>query len=391
MDSKKKDCAFKKEDQMVSLEADPNKILKATETEEPNEDEEIEDEEDESVAPVRYRITSFGVDFDVEGLYRRISRGEIVIPNFQRSYVWNIRQASRFIESLLLGLPVPEIFLSRDFDSDKYVVIDGQQRLRSIQFFYDGVFSPPTAPDTSAAFKLTGVQKEFEGKTFEELGRNDKFRFDNSLIHATVVKQDVPAKDNTSVYHIFDRINSSGTRLTPQEMRSAIYHGKLIDKLSVLNDNPVWRCIFGRVSRRQKDQELILRFLAFYFDSDNYKPPMTEFLTKFVGKNRNPQDTFLENASHVFASTMAAFEGALGRNAFRPDRALNVAVFDSMSVALARRIASMELDPNPDDIRKIHRDLLKDTDYVDAVSRRTANEQSVKKRMNKAAEHFSSL
>ena len=371
---------------MASLEADANESLMATETEEP-----IEEEKDDSVAPVRYGITSFGVDFDVEGLYRRVSRGEIVIPPFQRSYVWNIRQASRFIESLLLGLPVPEIFLSRDFDSDKYVVIDGQQRLRSIQFFYDGIFSPPGSPSSSTVFKLTGVQQEFEGKTYKTLGRNDQFRIDNSIIHATVVKQDVPAKDNTSVYHIFDRINSSGTRITPQEMRSALYHGKLIDKLSDLNDISVWRSIFGRVSRRQKDQELILRFLAFYFDSENYKAPMREFLTKFVGKNRNPGDAFLEKSSDIFVRTMSAFQGALGRAAFRPDRALNAAVFDSMSIALARRIASTGSAPSPDVIKAAHNDLLKDPEYVDAVSRRTANEQAVSTRMSKASECFESL
>ena len=377
---------------MVSHETDANETLQAIEIEETIEEEEpIEEEEDDLIAPVRYGITSFGVDFDVEGLNRRISRGDIVIPRFQRSYVWTLRQASRFIESLLLGLPVPEIFLSRDFDSDKYVVIDGQQRLKSIQFFYDGLFSPPTAPDTSTPFKLTAVQKEFEGMTYETLGRNDRFRIDNSTIHATVVKQDLPAKDNTSVYHIFDRINSSGTRLTPQEMRSAIYHGKLIDKLNVLNDDPVWRSIFGRLSRRQKDQELILRFLAFYFDSDKYKPPMTEFLTQFVGKNRNPEDAFLDDAGDVFVSTVAVFSGALGKSAFRPDRALNAAVFDSMSVALARRIASTGLTPNLEDIKMAHSELLKDPDYVDAVSRRTANEKSVKARMDKAAEYFGSL
>ena len=371
---------------MVSLEAGANETLNMNETEES-----VEDEEDNSVAPVRYRITSFGVDFDVEGLYRRLSRDEIVVPRFQRSYVWNIRQASRFIESLLLGLPVPEIFLSRDFDSDKYVVIDGQQRLKSIQFFYDGVFNPPRESDTSTIFKLTGVQKEFEGMTYEELGRSDQFRIDNSTIHATVVKQDVPEKDNTSVYHIFDRINSSGTRLTPQEIRSAIYHGKLINTLGALNDDFIWRSIFGRVSRRQKDQELILRFLAFLFDSDNYKPPMTEFLTKFVGKNRNPEDDFLETASQVFVTTMAYFQGALGKSAFRPDRALNAAVFDSMSIALARRIDSTQFKPNFEDIRTAHGELLKDPEYLDAVSRRTANEQSVKTRMTIAAEHFKSL
>ena len=371
---------------MASLEVGERETLEPTGIEE-----EVEDEEDNSVAPVRYGITSFGVDFDVEGLSRRIRRGEIVVPPFQRSYVWNLRQASRFIESLLLGLPVPEIFLSRDFDSDKYVVIDGQQRLKSIQFFYDGKFNPSTEANTGPTFKLTGVQEEFEGRTYEELPRSDQFRIDNSVIHATVVKQDVPSKDNTSVYHIFDRINSSGTRLTPQEMRSAIYHGKLINELGVLNNQPVWRSIFGRLSSRQKDQELILRFLAFYFDAKSYKPPMTEFLTQFVGKNRNPHDTFLKDAADIFLQTMGAFDHALGGSAFRPDRALNAAVFDSMSVALARRIASSGRVPKPEDMKIAHGDLLSDDEYLEAVSRTTANEQSVRTRMKKAGERFGSL
>ena len=275
-------------------------------------------------------------------------------------------------------MPIPEIFLSRDFDSDKYVVIDGQQRLKSIQFFYDGVFNSSTGANTGNSFKLTGVQQEFEGLTYEELARNDQFRIDNSVIHATVVKQDVPSKDNTSVYHIFDRINSSGTRLTPQEMRSAIYHGKLIDKLSALNDYHVWRSIFGKVSPRQKDQELILRFLAFFFDAESYKPPMTEFLTQFVGRNRNPQDAFLEKAAGIFVQTIDAFGRALGGRAFRPDRALNAAVFDSMSMALARKIDSSGCPPKPEDTKMAHGDLLNDPDYLEAVSRTTANEQSVK-------------
>ena len=227
--------------------------------------------------------------------------------------------------------------------------------------------------------------------TYESLSQSDRFHMNNSTIHATVVKQDVPAKDNTSVYHIFDRINSSGTRLTPQEMRSAIYHGKLIDKLIDLNGASVWRSIFGGVNRRQKDQELILRFLAFYFDSENYRAPMTEFLTKFVGKNRNPEDSFLEKAGCIFIRTMAAFEGALGKRAFRPDRALNAAVFDSMSVALARKIVTEDLTPNPEQVKAVHCKLLSDPHYVDAVSRGTASGQSVTARMNIARDHFGAL
>ena len=354
-------------------------------------DEEIQDGDVDSAAPVRYEITSFGIDFDVEGLCRRLERGELVIPKFQRSFVWSIRQASSFIESLLLGLPVPGIFLSRDFDSDKYVVIDGQQRLRSIQFFRDGVFNPLPGARSHTAFKLTGVQEQFEGLTYQELAPSDRFRIDNSVIHATVVRQDAPAENNTSVYHIFDRINSGGLRLSPQEIRSAICHGKFIDTLGTLNQRPSWREIFGRVHSRQRDQELILRFLAFFFDEAAYKAPMSEFLTLFLQKNRNPEDYFLTESSEAFGRTMDAFMDALGSRAFRMERALNAAMFDSMSVGMARKIAASGQTPSSEQTILAHNSLLKDGEYLAAVSRSTADERSVKMRMTKALESFADL
>ena len=96
---------------------------------------------DEEFYPVEYRITSYGADYDVDGLVKRLKAGDIEVPNFQRSYVWRILEASRFIESLLLGLPVPAIFLARD-ENEKLLVIDGQQRLRTLQYFYNGIWAP---------------------------------------------------------------------------------------------------------------------------------------------------------------------------------------------------------------------------------------------------------
>ena len=356
-----------------------------------NEDVEVEDDDGDAVAAVRYEITSFGIDFDVEGLCRRLERDEIVVPKFQRSFVWNIRHASRFIESLLFGLPVPGIFLSRDFDSDEYVVIDGQQRLKSIQFFRNGVFNPSPDAKSQRTFALSGVQKEFEGLTYQDLAPADRFRIDNSVIHATVVKQDAPAEDNTSVYHIFDRINSGGLRLSPQEIRSAICHGSFIDNLAILNDYPSWRSMFGKVHSRQRDQELILRFLAFFFDQASYQSPMSEFLTMFVQKNRNPRADFLTESTDIFVRTMDAFMSALGTRAFRLQRAFNAAIFDSMSVGLAQRIATSDHLPDPEQTMLAHRSLLTDQEYLEAISRSTSDERSVSMRMTKAVERFSSL
>ncbi len=351
----------------------------------------VEDTDETSVAPVRYEITSFGIDFDVHGLNRRLQENEVIIPGFQRNYVWKLRDASRFIESLLLGLPVPGIFLSRDFETGKYVVIDGQQRLKSIQFFYSGVFNPSSEGNSQRTFKLAGVQKQFEGLGYKDLPQKDKIELNNSVIHATVVKQESPSSDDTSVFHIFDRINSSGMRLTAQEIRSALYHGKFIDELAVINQYPVWRSIFGKPHSRQRDQELILRFLAFYFEEELYSPPMSEFLTKFVGKHRNPENDFLRECGVRFRSAMEAFDCALESGVFRPERALNAAVFDSMSVGLTRRVESSRGPINPEATKAAYFDLLQDAEYMDAVSSRTADENSVAKRMKKAKERFASI
>jgi len=104
----------------------------------------------------------------------------IFIPQFQRSFVWSINQASRFIESLLLGLPVPGIFLSKEPETGKLLIIDGQQRLKTLQYFYQGVFH------NGREFSLQNVQDRLLGKTHRTLDQTDKNILDDSIIHATV-------------------------------------------------------------------------------------------------------------------------------------------------------------------------------------------------------------
>jgi len=210
------------------------------------------------VVPLKYDITSYGADFLVDGLVRRLRAQDIFVPHFQRKYVWSHRQASRFIESLLLGLPVPGIFLSKDFDTEKLFVIDGQQRLTTLRYFYDGIFEA-----TGREFSIRGVQEQYEGMTYRTLREEDRRRLDDSIIHATIVRQDTPPEDDSSIYYIFERINTGGTPLSPQEIRASVYHGPFIDLLKELNSNEHWRDIFGPIHKRMKDQELILRFLRF--------------------------------------------------------------------------------------------------------------------------------
>ena len=336
---------------------------------------------------VNYRITSYGIDFDMEGLVRRINRGSIFVPDFQRGFVWSQKQASQFIESLLLGLPVPGIFLTMQVGTEKMMVVDGQQRLKTLQFFYSGEFEEGRKP-----FALRGVSPEFEGKRYIDLREPDRERLDNALIHATVTRQLYPEDGMSSVFHIFRRLNSTGQRLVPQEIRQAVYQGSLLDSIKELNEDTDWRAIFGPKHRRQKDQELILRFWALHLQSAEYEAPMFRFLNDFAEANRNQDQDFLQEGEALFSQIVRSFNSTFGRRAFRTssNRQLNAAIFDSMAVGLARRVKlGGVLESNA--LQSAVDDLLKDAEYVDSVSGGTAQQRAVQTRIAKATAAFGGL
>lgn len=345
---------------------------------------------DETSAPQAYNISSYGADFDVDGLVKRMRKGDIFIPPFQRDYVWNLSDASRLIESLLLGLPVPGIFLAKDIDTNKSLVIDGQQRLKSVQFFYDGYFNPKPEQKTRRVFKLLNVQPQFEGKTYDELDEKDKVRLNDSIIHATVIKQESPDGDDTSVYHVFERLNTGGHKLMPQEIRTAIFHGSLVELMRQLNATKEWRDIFGKESNRLKDQELILRFLAMFYASSTYTKPMNEFLNKFSKANRNQNQQFSKQCTDIFNLTIQLVYKAIGTSAFRPERALNAAVFDSVMVGLAKRIQTGK-ELSPEAVKIAYEQLLADADFKAATSDSTSDLNNVTKRLNLAVTKFASI
>jgi hypothetical protein len=192
---------------------------------------------------IRFNITFFGADYPVETIVQRMTRNDFFIPDFQRSYVWSQKQASRFIESLLYGLPVPGVFLYREPDTGKHLIIDGQQRLKSLQYFYSGTFG-------ERKFRLLDISLPWRGRTFDELSEADKRRLNDAVIHATIFKQEEPKGDDQSIYYVFERINTGGTRLSGQEIRTCMYHGSFVGLLRDLNEDKTWRGVYGLRSRR---------------------------------------------------------------------------------------------------------------------------------------------
>lgn len=244
----------------------------------PEEREDLEQAEDELP-----HFSYSGQDFDVAGLVHRQQAGDIVIPQFdmeeadgieldgfQRKFVWTRPQMDRFIESLLMGLPVPNVFFVRQSDH-RYLVLDGQQRLTTLRFFYEGRFR-------NRPFALKNVSKQFQGVTYRSLEPGARRALDNQFLQAIIVSADGTAESRKTVYKIFERLNSGGTQLTAHEIRMALYAGPAIRFLAKLNAMPSWRQIYGKEPAHARDQELVLRAVAMALRARDYSAPLKSFL-----------------------------------------------------------------------------------------------------------------
>ncbi|MEG5044658.1 DUF262 domain-containing protein [Microcoleus sp. B4-C1] len=348
------------------------------------EDDSGEDEED--IIPSRFSIAVSRIDFDVAGLVRRLESEDVFIPDFQRAYVWKPKQASRFIESLLLGLPVPGIFLAKERETKKLLVIDGQQRLRSLLYFYQGKFL-----NSRHSFALKGVHTEFEKETYKSLKDAYRRQLDDSVVSATVVEP-LYANDESSIYYIFERLNTGGTILKPQEIRACIYHGELNNLLRQLNKNPAWRQIFGLPDKNGKDQELILRFLAFYFEGNDYKPSLKEFLNQYMRQNRHLARQSEEQIINAFIPTIELLHKGLGNKAFKPQKLLIPTYFEAVMVVTARRLEQGQIN-NLEQLGERYKSLTEDNNFSGVAQkvRNLTSLENVMKRLEIASYYLANL
>ncbi|AYJ79532.1 hypothetical protein AN286_05010 [Aliarcobacter cryaerophilus ATCC 43158] len=303
-----------------------------------NDFDEFNEDENEDESPI-YDITTFGTSADVRTIYNRLSKNKYYIPSFQRDYVWKVPQASKLIESLVMGLPIPSIFMAKDEGKDEnYYIIDGQQRLKSIEKFYNGEFALE-----SVAKKLYGL--DFNGKTYNELEEKLKDRIDEYAIQLIIIKQDKPDDNNDSIYKIFERINTEGTKLLPQEIRASSYHGKFNELLSELANKQKWIDFIQMKNTRKSHEELILRFFALYFDLENYKSPMKHFLNVYMSKNRHLKYNQKQDIENIFEKTINICSQFLTKEdiCLIGSNRVNTQLLDSILVGIAKNIDNQKL------------------------------------------------
>lgn len=359
-----------------------------------------------------YDITSTPNDFNVMTLFSFIESGAVKIPGFQRNFVWDIARSSKLIESLILGLPVPQIFLYEQARNN-FLVIDGQQRLMSIYYFVKKRFPrkemrvqlreifdkegkiPDEVLHDDTYFqqfnlklpeKIPGVKSIFKNLNYSTLGEY-KTQFDLRPLRNIIVKQNTPDGDDSSMYEIFNRLNTGGINLRPQEIRTSMYHSAFYEMLYRLNNLPGTRKILGNPEPdlHVKDIEIILRGFAMLIDIDSYIPSMVKFLNQFSKKckDNNPdQNNYLQKLYESFLDSCSD----LPQEAFfnRSNSRFNIALYESIFYAACfKAFQNRELIVGKINIESIN-SLKNDIRFSQAAAEGTTKLTNVEIRLNLA-------
>lgn len=319
----------------------------------------VDENIEENEAFICYDIAAYPSDLTLNTIKEMWDNNDIIIPEFQRNFVWTIEQSSLLIESFLLGLPVPQIFLYVD-DKNKSLVIDGQQRILSIVFFLDGYFGTENIQGRRQVFRLRGLDKRssYADKRFQDLDESlqRKLKF-NSILRAINIKQLNPKDESTSIYHIFERLNTGGTPLKPQEIRNCVFIGEFSRLLKKLNEDKNWRKIIGKktIDKHQKDVELILRIFSLIQTWQNYVKPMKEFLNLTMHAEKKGKSSRVQHFVENFPKATKLIIDKLGEKPFHIRGPLNSAALDSIFCTIIDNIEQL-----PKDIDQRYKKLIAD-------------------------------
>ena len=340
-----------------------------------------DEEADADITPMHYHLGTQTIDWEIRNIEQKIDDNEIGHPKFQRKFVWNKKQASRLVESIMLKLPVPPLFFYLDND-DKYQVVDGWQRLMAISYFTKGKF--PTRGGKQSGFALVlGPDNSLNGKAFDNFSKNDKAAFRRFPFRVVLILPEKKGQINISnIYEIFKRLNTGGTQLKDQEVRNCVCSGKLNDLLKELNKHESWRKILGKRSEdaRMADVGLLLRCLALFHDYLGYKKPMHGFLTNYMEMHRDPTGAELEKYRERFTKTCDLIIEKLDEKPFHSDSGINPSKLDSIFYAFARHYD----DICPNNINERFEDLREHEKYNEYTSKATTDSAVIKKRFDLA-------
>jgi len=338
-------------------------------------DEELEDAI-LSIPPERRILRTEQYDFSVSTLVSMMDKGEVVVPHFQRRYVWSDRQASRLVESLIIQCPIPVIYLNQERD-ESFSVIDGNQRLNSLKRFLED------------AFPLSGLTSypELSGLIYSQLDKRFQRHISNRVLRCTVILKETHPQVK---FDVFERLNSGAVALTRQELRHGLYYGSLLKTAAdVAKTLKLDTHFSARKDKRMKAEELVVRYWALSESIGAYEKPLASFITSYAESHRNPSE---EELSKLVSNIEMAYSRA--RNLFdshtftfsKDGRTrFNAAVFDAQMLACSKLSDARfnALLQKKSAILKLYEDLQNDSEFARSVTLATSDKAALQGRIHK--------
>lgn len=300
------------------------------------------------------KITTQAYDKSVSDIVRMIEDKDIRLdPDYQRNYVWDNKKASMLIESIILNVPIPVIYVSQEED-DSWSVIDGLQRLSSLKRFFDG------------KFKLSGLEilSDLNKSDITTLNPKALRMLKNGLLRVIMITHD---SNEEIKYDVFMRLNTGSVHLTEQELRNCLYRGNLNKFLKEVVQNQKWLALIGlkEPHKRMADREMVLRFLAIWknWDVENgilngYKGRMKSFLNAFMNDYKEIKGQEANEWKRLFEETVEKVYQVYGEYAFKRqgldgmrEKTINRAIIDVIMLS-ATQHPKDELIANKDKIAK---------------------------------------
>lgn len=326
----------------------------------------------------------FSTDWTTETIINQIHKGNIELnPNFQRRDAWTSKEKSRFIESLMLGFPIPPIVLAvNNLDRGKYIVLDGKQRLLSLYSFFSN------DRDRVPPLKLTGlkVKEEFNNLTFAKMQSLPECTHDIAFLEnqpiRTIVIKNYPHE--SFLYEVFLRLNTGSKPLSPQELRQALHPGAFTSYLDVRAANSeVLKDILNRRTPdfRMRDVELLLRELSYAFFLKEYDGDLKSFLDntcKTLNKSWETVSDSVERYCDQFEKAHKFTISIFGKNAYRKYlkgefvNRFNRGILDSMSFYFIEDNVRDFLQDKKSEVLEAFINLCKtDAEYMNAIESTT--------------------
>ncbi|EJB8415576.1 TPA: DUF262 domain-containing protein [Vibrio vulnificus] len=328
-------------------------------------------------------------DKSVRDLVAMIDDGDIDLdPDYQRNYLWENKKASLLIESILLNIPIPVVYVAENDDAE-WNVIDGLQRLNSLYRFFKN------------DFKLSRLEvlSELNGLTYHNLPPKAKRMLGNGMFRVVVLLAETHPEIK---YDVFMRLNTGSVRLNEQELRNCLYRGPFNDFLKECRVNEKFlSCLkLKETHKRFVDAELVLRFLAIRENYDittcklNYPGRMKTFLNMFMAKHQNAEPEKMEEFARVFESSMDNIYNVLGDTAFRrPDKdgnhetRINRSLIDVIMLCFSHLTAE-QCEQNKDLYAAHVIELCNNESFLDAITYGTADSKRIATRLELGLKTF---